>query len=53
MSGAREPLGADDNALLHTLLKIEQESTLQAMPNPIVHAPFSSLQAGFAQGELL
>jgi hypothetical protein len=37
----------------HTLLKIEQEIGVQALLNPILCGPFSSLQAGFAQGELL
>ena len=39
--------------LRHTLLKIGQESVLQAMLNPIECAPFSSLQAGSAQELLL
>ena len=37
----------------HTLLKIGQGKAMQAMLNPVVCAPFSSLQAGSAQEQLL
>jgi hypothetical protein len=39
--------------LNHTLLKIGWESAMQAMLNPAGCAPFSSLLAGYAQGQLL
>jgi hypothetical protein len=36
-----------------TLLKIAQESAMQAVLNPVKRASFSSLLAGFAQRQLL
>jgi hypothetical protein len=36
-----------------TLLKMRLASTIQAMLNPVVCAPFSSVLAGYAQEQLL
>jgi hypothetical protein len=57
--GIREPTNAmrwpmkRHSVSQNTLLKIGQESAMQVLLNPVVSAPFSSLLAGCAQGELV